>query len=266
MTPTTPTYPPTLLDEEKLRRALARLPRFSRTRYFITVDSTNARAVEELHLDDTLGTSFVTEAQDEGRGRAGRTWWSPAGAGLYCTTIIPVELGSRALPAVGFWAALATASAIRNVTSLEVGLKWPNDLLLDGSKCCGILIEGRSLGDVNRVAVGVGLNVNRPALEQPVESAWLSDGAGAAIDRTALLVALLSEYERSLDDLVAAPEVVIQRWDRASKLRGTRVSVSDAGGSLLCEGTVRAIGADGALLLDTDAGPRTVRLGDVAAV
>lgn len=268
MTFARPTFPPTLIDEAALRTAIARLPRFGRSRYAVTVDSTNARALDVIHTLDALGISIVTESQQEGRGRAGRRWASPAGAGVYCTTILPAELENRTLPAVGFWAALAAASAIWKCASLRVELKWPNDLLLaGGAKCCGILGEGRSIGDRNRVAVGVGINVNRPAVEPISEDfGFLSDAAGRAIDRTVLLVQLLAEYEASFDALLDDPAGVIRDWAQLAAIDGKRLAVGSPDGRILHEGVARGIGADGALLLETKGGPVSVRLGDVSAL
>jgi len=245
------------------------LERFCRFRYYLTVDSTNARAVDDLHMNDALGTSFVTESQHEGRGRAGRRWYSPAGAGIYCTTVLPQELDNGVLPAVGFWASRAVVCAVDSALGVELDLKWPNDLVLRGRKCCGILTEGRSSGAANRVAVGVGLNVNRPELAPPEGASgagWLSDALGRAIDRTQLLARILAEYESSFDALVADPALIIRDWAERARIKGRRLSVKSADGTVLREGVARGLEADGALILETKDGLRTVRLGDVDAL
>src|ERR1700737_4141982 len=131
MAPGPLTFPPTLIDEAVLRAGVRRLPHFGRIRYLVSVDSPNARALEVIHEKDALGISIVSESQDKGRGRAGRRWVSPAAAGIYCTTILPVEVGNRMLPAVGFWAALAAASAISNHIGRPPELKWPNARLVE---------------------------------------------------------------------------------------------------------------------------------------
>ena len=151
-----------LLDEAAVASLADRLARFGRVRYSVSVDSTNARALESIHAYDALGISFVTEYQASGRGRAGRAWGSPPAAGLLCSTILPTEVPPAVLPAVGFWASLAARSAVLSVCGVQTALKWPNDLLFDAKKCAGILCEAKSSGDVSRVVVGVGINVNRP--------------------------------------------------------------------------------------------------------
>src|SRR5579864_8965965 len=112
-----------LLDLATLTGLVSALPRFGRVSYFTSVGSTNALAVERLYHNDCLGISFVTESQTEGRGRAGRSWESPVGSGIYLSTILPAELPSRALPGVGFWAALAVREACLQEAGVALNLK-----------------------------------------------------------------------------------------------------------------------------------------------
>ncbi|HEY5095719.1 MAG TPA: biotin--[acetyl-CoA-carboxylase] ligase [Candidatus Eremiobacteraceae bacterium] len=262
-------YPPILLDEAALAALPGRLTRFGRVRYSVSVDSTNAKALESIHAYDALGISFVTEYQGLGRGRAGRLWESPPAAGLLCSTILPLEVPHEILPAIGFWASLAARSAIRTTSGLETALKWPNDLLLGALKCAGVLCEARSSGATSRVVVGVGINVNRPAgvpEELELVAGWLSDEALCDVNRTSLLDALLSTYEQSFDDLLRAPESVIAKWAAAAALEGTRVSVKAVDGSVLHDGVVLGLDRDGALLLRTDGGDVRILLGDVSAI
>jgi BirA family biotin operon repressor/biotin-[acetyl-CoA-carboxylase] ligase len=263
-------YPPTTLDSAALAALADRFPRFGRVRYSVSVDSTNARALESIHAYDALGISFVTELQRVGRGRAGRVWESPPAAGLLCSTILPAEVPHEVLPAVGFWASLAVQQAVLEVSSVKTALKWPNDLLLGTLKCAGILCEAKSSGTMSRVVVGVGINVNRPlGVPADLESvaAWLSDATGCDVNRTLLLDALLGAYERSFDSLLSEPAEVIARWAAAAALEGTRVSVKAPDGSILHGGEVLGIGRDGALLLRTaSSGDVRVMLGDVSAI
>jgi BirA family transcriptional regulator, biotin operon repressor / biotin---[acetyl-CoA-carboxylase] ligase len=267
--PLTPdaSFPPVLLDEVAIAAGVAALPRFGRVRYSVTVDSTNARALESLYAYDALGISFVTESQEAGRGRGGRSWTSPPAAGLLCSTILPAEIPHASLPAVGFWAALAIRGAVERETRVATGFKWPNDLLLRGRKCAGVLCEARSIGASSRVVVGAGINVNRPKkVPSELDAAWLTDGAGVPIDRTALLVTLLTQYEQSFDELLRYPARVIERWACDAALDGQNVAVRSLDGSTMHEGLVLGVGSDGALLLRTAGGDVRVTLGDVSAI
>ncbi len=262
-------YAPSLIDEPALVSAIRDLPRFGIVRYSVGTDSTQSRALDVLHDLDAGGISFVTESQDVGRGRAGRRWSSPIASGLLFSTILPHELSGASLPAVGFWTALCVADSVASVCGITLGLKWPNDLVLGGRKCCGVLTEGRSTGKTTRVVVGVGLNVNRPetrARDLISDAGWLSDAVRAAIDRTALLAAILRTYETRFDALLREPAVVIEQWAERSALVGQRVSVKSIGGDVEREGVVRRVLANGALELDTAEGIITVLLGDVDAV
>ena len=259
-------FPPSLIDEDALESGIRDLPRFGIVRYSVGTDSTQSRALDILHDLDARGISFVTESQDVGRGRAARRWTSPIASGLLFSTILPADMGAASLPAVGFWSSLAVAHAVASVCDITLDMKWPNDLLLGARKCAGILCEGRSEGSSTRVVVGVGLNVNRPSVvPDPIASsaAWLSDAAGAAIDRTALLVAVLRRYEESFDSLVTRPADVIADWKRRSGLIGRAVTVKALDGSMLHEGEVLDVAPDGSLVLETSRGRVPVMLGDV---
>ena len=256
-----------LLDVATLTSLVSALPRFGRFSYSLSVGSTNAQGLESLYHNDSLGISFVTESQTEGRGRAGRTWESPVGSGIYLSTILPADLRASALAAVGFWASLAVREACRESDEVTLELKWPNDLLWQGRKCVGILAQSRSVGGAARVVVGVGINVNRP---DPVPdsigatAAWLSDAAARELDRTALLARLLAIYERTFDRLLRSPKDIIREWADVAALDGRQVTVKAVDGSLLHEGMVVEVGVDGALTLRTMSGALVrVTLGDV---
>src|SRR5215471_13498754 len=250
-------FPPSLIDEDALESGIRDLPRFGIVRYSVGTDSTQSRALDVLHDLDARGISFVTESQDVGRGRATRRWSSPIASGLLFSTILPADLSAASLPAVGFWSSLSIAHAVTSVCSVTLDMKWPNDLMLHARKCAGILCEGRSEGSITRVAVGVGLNVNRPSAvpdEIASTAAWLSDEVGFAIDRTAVLIETLRRYEESLDVLVTRPAEIIADWKARSGLIGRTVSVKALDGSTLHEGDILDIAADGSLVLQTSSG------------
>jgi BirA family transcriptional regulator, biotin operon repressor / biotin---[acetyl-CoA-carboxylase] ligase len=259
-------FPPSLIDEDALESGICDLPRFGVVRYSVGTDSTQSRALDVLHDLDARGISFVTESQDVGRGRAARRWTSPIASGLLFSTILPADLSAASLPAVGFWSSLAIVHAAMSVCSVTLDMKWPNDLVLRGRKCAGILCEGRSEGSTTQVVVGVGLNVNRPSavpIEIASSAAWLSDAVGSAVDRTALLIAALRRYEETFDSLSTRPAAVIADWKTRSGLTGRTVAVKALDGSVLHEGEVLDVAADGSLVLATSRGHVSVMLGEV---
>lgn len=147
-------------------------------------------------------TVLITEEQVQGRGRAGRGWVCPAGAGL----MFSVLLREPAIPAdrrgwVGIALGLGIVRAISAVTGLTATLKWPNDVLIDGAKCAGIL--GEVSGDAVIIGSGINVTVDRADLPRAdATSLWLS--GARAMDRERLLVAILDYLGRTLDRWVAA--------------------------------------------------------------
>ncbi len=263
-----PSAPPPI-DAVALATGVAKLPRFGKVRYLESAESTNASALALFEDDAARGLSLVAEVQTAGHGRAGRAWLSPPGSGVLISTILPDDLPHETLPALGFWTGLCAADAVAQTCNVWPTLKWPNDLMIGPAKTAGILVEGRTLGAFTRAVTGVGINVNRPVkaeAELDGIAAWLSDAAGAPVDRTTLTIALVHAYEERYDDLLARPVEVIREWARRSAVAGRRLRVHSANGALLHEGTARSIADDGALLMDTQDGPVTVRLGDVSAL
>ena len=131
-------------------------------RFLTETDSTNSVALRLAADGVEAGVLVVAETQSKGRGRLGRGWSSPMGTGLYCSLILRPILPLADYPKITLVAGLGVCRALEKVTGCRPGLKWPNDLYLDGRKCGGILTETGPLTGEARpaVVVGVGLNVN----------------------------------------------------------------------------------------------------------
>jgi BirA family transcriptional regulator, biotin operon repressor / biotin---[acetyl-CoA-carboxylase] ligase len=156
--------------------------------------STNADLLAQAAKGAPEGSVLAAEAQTAGRGRMGRSWLSPPGAALMFSVLLrPTAVPPSRRGWLPLLAGLAVASAVRGVTGLEAGLKWPNDVLIGGAKLAGILAE-QSAG---AIVVGIGLNVSTQRSELPVETATSLALAGATqLDRPALLRAVLGTFER----------------------------------------------------------------------
>jgi BirA family transcriptional regulator, biotin operon repressor / biotin---[acetyl-CoA-carboxylase] ligase len=226
--------------------------------------STNADLVARAKAGEPEGAVLVAERQVAGRGRLGRQWQSPARAGLAVSVLLRPEVAMRRYGWLPLLAGVALAEAVRDVSAVDAKLKWPNDLLIGGRKCAGILAEGLSDG---AVVLGIGLNTDLRADELPHAGATSLALAGATdTDRERLLCGLL----RSLD-------VWYGRWAThggypdSSGLRaaytslcatiGEQVRVELPGGNPLV-GTATGLDEDGRLLV---AG-RAVAAGDVLHV
>ncbi len=228
-----------------------------------TTGSTNADLVAAGAADRSV---LVAELQTAGRGRLGRSWTAPAGSGLLFSAAVSV----RGIPAVrrgwvGALLGLALRQAVRERTGLRPDLKWPNDLLIDGRKCAGILAE--LVGET--VVVGAGLNVSTTVGELPRPDATSLVIAGADdLDRAALLGAILTAFGGILDTWSAAGGDVaaaglLDRYREACSTLGSRVRMELPGGRSV-SGWARDIRGDGSLVVETPDNARTAyAAGDV---
>jgi len=227
--------------------------------------STNDDVGARLGVDG-MGLVRVAEVQTAGRGRrAGRAWLAPRGSGLTFTTALPRPIAPHALWAVTFWAGLAIREAVREVTAVELDLVWPNDLLLGGRKCCGILCVSRVEGERAWVGIGSGINVARPRDAASIDGivpppAFLSDAA-PAVDRDRLLDAILSAYAARLDEL-DTPAGVAARWECEARLNGTPYEVLLDDETAPRSVIARRLASDGSLIVDENGCERMVSLAD----
>jgi BirA family biotin operon repressor/biotin-[acetyl-CoA-carboxylase] ligase len=219
-------------------------------------ESTNADVLryQQLHQREVVA---VSEAQTAGRGRRGRQWLSPFARNIYCTIGITKEIPASSQGLLSIVTGLALCRALQQSADTMVGLKWPNDLLFDGRKLGGILIESRSLGDASfYFAIGFGLNVFMRAAEladipQPATS--LAQVAAAEVDRTQVLMASIDMVIRSIRafDHSAAPELIAE-FARFDALHHRPIEVIT--GDRRVKGINRGITTTGQLQLETEQG------------
>jgi BirA family biotin operon repressor/biotin-[acetyl-CoA-carboxylase] ligase len=270
----------------RARSALATGPgqRFADVRWVAETGSTNADVMELARHGEPEGIVLVADHQTAGRGRAGRTWTAPPGAGLLLSILLrpPAE----ALDLTTMAVAVSAAAAIEEVAGFAPRLKWPNDLVWpgDGSasdrKLAGILAEADwpvsssmsagwkppAVGERAVVVVGIGINVAWPA-ELPPELAEtavaISHVVDAPVDREDLLIALLSQLGPRYLALRAGDRApLLDEWRDRSATLGRRVRV-DVGADDV-EGTALDITDDGHLVVETPGGRRRVfAVGDV---
>jgi BirA family biotin operon repressor/biotin-[acetyl-CoA-carboxylase] ligase len=195
------------------------------------VASTNERAHQGAAAGAPHGSVWVAEEQTAGRGRQGRTWTSPPGAGLLFSLLLRRRARDVAAPQLLPLAlAVACCAALREATGLDIGIRWPNDLLLQRQKLAGILVEVRSA--VPAVVVGVGINVRGVDLAQLGLPAATT--LGQHVDplpaREDLLARLLEAMRQAVDAWEAGDtDALLARWSRLDVLRGQPVRVVGAG-------------------------------------
>ena len=264
-------------EETRVFEDLARHPRVAalldgpvmwhRVEHHEEVSSTNDLALEAVRGGEPTGLVVVADRQLSGRGRAGRTWEDrPATTGaagsLLCTAVVAEPESSATL--VPLAAGLAVADAVRR-QGAHPRLKWPNDVLLDGRKTAGVLVERHEIGEGHVLVIGMGINTDWRGVERVGEQAdWTSvaEASGRDVDRGGLLADLLRGLATWLRSLPSDPLRLLVTYRDACATIGRDVRVSFPDGDQL---TGRAVDLDreGRLVVETAQGAVAVNAGDI---
>jgi BirA family biotin operon repressor/biotin-[acetyl-CoA-carboxylase] ligase len=232
------------------------------------VSSTNDVALERADAGAAEGTTIVADAQTRGRGRLGREWSSPPGAGVYASVILRPQTPASVLTLA---AGVAVAEGIEASTGLRPWLKWPNDICMPGSagpgrKLGGILTEGgSSVGGLVYAVVGVGINVRRAAYSPDVaaRATSIEDEIGRHADLELVLVeSLMARWQRYSELRSGRTASVVDAWrQRARDTFGRRVEWDAPGGA--ASGVAEGIDDTGALTVRTSSGLVSIISGEV---
>lgn len=222
-----------------------------------TISSTNHVALNLGEKGAPDGTLIIADYQSAGRGRFGRSWVAPAGTSLLLSLLMRPPLPVSHSFLVGMGAGLGVAEGIRRTTGLAARLKWPNDVLIEGRKVCGLLLESRVLGEsLDFIVVGVGVNVNFQTREVegiPAEATSLRNALGHEVSRLTLLQAILESTDRRYVDIHRG-ESPQAEWATALDTIGQRVRVQL--GDRLEEGLAEGVTEAGALVVRQSNGRR----------
>ena len=231
--------------------------------------STNETAMKLAGEKAPAGTVVITEKQTAGKGRLNRNWSSPAGLGLWFSVILRPGISPKRAADLTFVAGLAVVKAIRSFTGLEAGLKWPNDIYINGKKACGILTEINADSDIVKYLVlGIGINVNTGKTDFPEElrtrATSLALEAGKKLSRLGLLNVLIAELEKQYEIYKKKGfPVFAAEWKKNSVIMNKRVKVK--GLTETFEGIAVDIDPDGALVLRLNSGElKRIYSGDVS--
>ena len=238
--------------------------------HYYKIGSTNVAAMEAAATGAPEGSVFLAEEQTAGRGRGANQWHSARSAGVYCSVVLRPNLPPSEALILSLAAGLAVHSAVREVDpQLTPDLKWPNDVLLEDKKFCGILTEMNAEATrVRHVIVGIGINVNQAKFPDDLTgiATSLRIASGREWSRVELAAALLKSLDREYRDLLGKPnarESVLRRFsDNSSYVRGRQVRIEENGGF---EGVTDGLDARGFLQVRTAHGVRTVLSGTVRA-
>lgn len=251
------------MDKKGLQTALKHLP-LGGLRYYEQVGSTNDIALQWAEEEDVQDYSLVlANEQVSGRGRSGRKWQTPPDSALALSLVLLPNNGEKKnfalFTALG---ALALVTSLQESYAIKPQIKWPNDVLIDGKKVAGILVEANWFGDQPKaIILGMGINI-RPKAVPPADeirfpATSLENALGAPVRRLDVLSELLTaliDWRPRLggDEMVAA-------WDRHLAYKGQQVDIQECDGQFI-HGKVLGVNQDGSLRLDT---VPSIHFGDV---
>ena len=234
--------------------------------YAEELSSTNTFLMDKKNGYNNNGTVVLAEKQTSGKGRKDRVWYSAPETNLTFSILLTKDkfLNNNS-SLINFAASLAVAFSIENLYQLKTELKWPNDVLLDGKKTSGILIESTSQGNkIERFVVGIGVNVNQPSFQgtfnYPPTSIRIE--LGRNVERERFLAEILNNFELLLERIKSNKNEVINDWKAKCKMIGEKISVVENDSEKF--GIFYDIDEEGFLLLKTRDGIEKVHYGDVS--
>ncbi len=259
------------LDAFDAAKVLARLPGSVRSQIaglHVVAETTSTQADALAAPLPAQGCAiFIADRQTAGQGRRGRSWISPAGANIYLSVSRRFTHGLQSLSGLSLVAGVAVVEALQAMGIELVGLKWPNDLVVDGMKLGGVLVQGRAEGGTSAAVIGLGLNVRMPtdaaaAIEQP----WCDLASlGHDIARVELLAGVITQLVAALAQFdVEGLAPFLPRWSQLDAFRGREARVLD--GANVVSGTVLGIDGNGALRMAVvgDGGERVFHAGELS--
>jgi BirA family biotin operon repressor/biotin-[acetyl-CoA-carboxylase] ligase len=219
-----------------------------------TAASTNDLAWGFAGQSEMNGLCLFAEEQTAGRGRLGRRWISARGQSLLFSVLL-IDYGGAA-EALTLAVAVAVADTLRETTPVSVSIKWPNDILLNGKKACGILVEGRRAAGRPCFVIGIGLNVLQDAAffeRAGLDAASIRQETGTLVNRNKLAGKLLAALDQRLRQALSDPQTVITDWKRYNHQIGRRIDLRQ--GHQAYHGTCLGIDPLEGLIVQLDGGP-----------
>ena len=233
--------------------------------YFNSLSSTNSYAKKNIKKNFLEGTIFVTDIQTKGRGRKKRSWSSNKG-GLWFSVILYPDITPNQGVLITMAASISIYRAIKKLTGIKPTIKWPNDLLINNKKVCGILTEFDAETDkINYAIVGIGINVNNKIEGSLKDTATsIKDKVGKNISKIDLLKEIIKQFdEYYLLIKRGTHEIIRKEWLLYSNIIGKKISVTQNKNTFV--GTVEDVDKNGFLMINTDKGTIRVLSGDVTS-
>lgn len=240
-----------------------------RVLHFDILDSTNLEALRHARLGAEEGLCVVAKQQTAGRGRRGRSWISRSETGLYLSMLLRPTLDERALPLITLMAAVAVHDVLTESVGLKPDIKWPNDVLVNEKKICGILAESAETPTGLAVVVGIGINLKLPVDEAITASATAIESEGGSVESNALLAAVITSFDRYYEILQtpSGPETVIDDWRQRSTYFSGKEVKAEIENDKNITGMTDGLEANGALRIRTPDGEiHAIHAGDVTGL
>lgn len=236
--------------------------------YFDTIDSTNTKAQELAEKGYPSGTLVVADKQESGKGRRGRSWISPSGTGIFMTLMIKPDINPNNASMLTLVAALAVAKAITSVTGEEAMIKWPNDIVVNSKKVCGILTEMNAQFDyINHIVVGIGINVHNESFPEEISqmaSSLMIEAGGKRFHRAQIIAETMSYFEQYYDTFLKTQDLsaLVREYDELLVNRNKSVRVLDPKEPF--DGKAMGITPKGELIVETWESRKLVSSGEVS--
>ncbi|HOS59245.1 MAG TPA: biotin--[acetyl-CoA-carboxylase] ligase [Syntrophorhabdaceae bacterium] len=235
--------------------------------YKETIDSTNTYAFKLALTGKPEGTCIVAESQKSGKGRLNRTWFSPAYQNIYLSVILRPPVHPSKVYPITFLSSLAVHDTVKDLTGLPPTLKWPNDVLINGKKVCGTLLEISTEADmVSFVIIGIGFNINMDAqhtdesIKDKATSLYME--TGKTYNRTYVCAVLLSMLERYYSVFLEKGErEICNIWESKALIKGKYIEINQM--TEVFRGISEGIDIDGAMLLNINGEVKKIIAGDV---
>lgn len=231
------------------------------------VDSTNEEAKRLAAKGNCHGTLVIAEKQTGGKGRRGRNWESPAGSGIWMTLIIQDAILPERASMLTLIAAMAVREGIQKATGLSCEIKWPNDIVSDGKKVCGILTEmSAEEGYVHYIVIGIGINCNTESFPAEIASTASSIKllTGRPVRRADIVGYVMQAFSRYYDRFKITQDMNLlkEEYDSFLTNRGRDLLVLDPAGEYRAKGV--GLADDGALVIETEEGRKSIYSGEVS--
>jgi len=260
-------HPIELLDKQKVIEHLNAYQNTNVVEVHNIIDSTNNYLMRKLPNQVTQGQVCLAECQLAGRGRRGKEWVSPFGSHLYLSLYHKLDQGMSQAMGLSIACALAVTDTISSLYSVDVELKWPNDIYLNGKKLAGILIdlEGQVTGECHSI-IGIGINVSMPTqVTDKIDQPWtdLNAAIGTNIDRNLLAATLIYHLQvRVNEHKESGLQNMLTLWHKHDLYLNKAVKLIT--GANEKQGVCRGINDQGALLLEVDGETKPIYGGEMS--